>query len=211
MGVSEPFGQRGRLLAGVLLFTLLIGMLLVAGTTANDPLEHQYPTDVEVTPTPEMYVGEQVILGGRIVDTDPVTIATRASGYGRFTLVDANTEVRNLEGSLQTGDHVTVFGTLEDENTLVVEYGLTQSPDDRSYMFLVSFLGGLWVAGRFLTGWRFDRKTLAFVPRADTKAQGDDSPDTNSRSLSFDETDLKGTHESKSTTEPDRHTKRGDR
>ncbi|MFP8890767.1 hypothetical protein ACLI4U_13500 [Natrialbaceae archaeon A-CW2] len=209
--MSEPFGQHGRLLAGVLLFSLLIGMLFVAGTTANDPLEHQYPNEVEVTPNPETYVGEQVVLGGRITDTDPVTIATRASGYGRFTLVDANDQVQNADRPLETGDHVTVFGTLEDENTLVVEHGLTQSPDDRSYMFLVSFLGGLWVAGRFLTGWRFDRDTLAFVPRADTKSEGShSSPDMNARSLSFDETDLEGTDESK-TTEADQPAKRGDR
>ena len=32
-------------------------------------------------------------------------------------------------------------------------------------MYVISFVGGLWVLGRFGRGWRFDRERLAFVPR----------------------------------------------
>ncbi|WP_252700279.1 Slp family lipoprotein [Natronosalvus vescus] len=203
MAASELFGQRGRLFAGILLCCLLAGMMVWAGTTTDDPLEHQYPTDVEVTPTPETYVGEQVVLGGQIVDTDPVVIATRASGYGRFLLVDANDQVQNVDGALETGDHVTVFGTLTDEEALVVEHGLTQNPDDRGYMFLVSILGGLLVAGRFLNGWRFDRKALAFVPRSKAGSRGNE--DAKARSQ------LDGENEVDRNTQPTPNIKRGGR
>ena len=32
-------------------------------------------------------------------------------------------------------------------------------------MYVISFVGGLWVLGRFGRGWRVDRERLAFVPR----------------------------------------------
>ncbi|MHC3438601.1 hypothetical protein ACYJ1Y_10990 [Natrialbaceae archaeon A-gly3] len=157
-------GQRGRLLAGIFLFSLLVGGLVWAGAT-GDPLESEYPTEVDVTPTPETYVGEQVVLGGYVVETDPVVIATRASGYGQFTLVDADEAHQNADGPLEDGDHVSAFGTLEDDSTLVVEHGLTRDQSETSYMYVVSALGGLWVAGRFFQSWRFDRSAFAFVPR----------------------------------------------
>ncbi|WP_227014852.1 hypothetical protein [Natronorubrum aibiense] len=161
---SPLAGQRSRLLAAVVLVALVAGCLVWAGTTP-DPLESQYPDETSVTPSPEAYVGEQVVLGGFVVETDPVVIATRASGYGRFTLVGANDELQNADGPLTMGDQVTAFGTLEDESTLVVERTTTRESSETAYMLLASAVGGLWVAGRFLRGWRFDRTTLAFVPR----------------------------------------------
>ena len=165
--MSEPYGQSGRVLAAFVLGALLVGSLVWVGATAADPLESQYPDETEVTPEPEAYVGEQVVLGGFVVDTDPVVIATRASGYGRFTLVDADDRLQNAVGPLDVDDRVAAFGTLEDESTLVVERTTTRQPSETAYMYVVSAIGGLWVVGRFLRGWRFDRSTLAFVPRRD--------------------------------------------
>ncbi|SIS07044.1 hypothetical protein [Natronorubrum thiooxidans] len=156
--------QRSRILAALILVVLLAGCLVWAGTTP-DPLESQYPDETEVTPAPEAYVGEQVVLGGFVVDTDPVVIATRASGYGRFTLVDADDRLQNADGPLAVDDRVTAFGTLEDESTLVVERTTTRETSETAYMYVISAIGGLWVAGRFIRGWRFDWSTLAFVPR----------------------------------------------
>ncbi len=163
--MSEPYGQSGRVLAAFVLGALLVGSLVWVGATAADPLESPYPDETEVTPEPEAYVGEQVVLGGFVVDTDPVVIATRASGHGRFTLVDADDHLQNAAGPLDVDDRVDAFGTLEDESTLVVERTTTRQPSETAYMYVVSAIGGLWVVGRFVRGWRFDRSTLAFVPR----------------------------------------------
>ncbi|WP_440769448.1 hypothetical protein [Natronorubrum sp. DTA28] len=164
--MSEPYGQRGRVLAGLVLLALLFGCLVWAGATTDDLTESRYPDEVEVTPDRESYVGDRVVLGGFVVDTDPVVIATRASGYGRFTLVGADTQLKNDGGPLEEGDRVTAFGTLEDESTLVVERTTTRESSETSYMLLVSALGGLVSAWWFVRHWRFDRGALAFVPRA---------------------------------------------
>lgn len=172
-----PFGQYGRLFAGVLLLGLLSGSLLWAGTTPEDPLSSPYPDEAEVTPSPESYVGEQVRLGGIVVDTDPVVIATRASGYGRFTVVGAEDHRLNADGPLERSDRVTAVGTLEDESTLAAERVMTGGAAETRAMIVVSFVGGLWVAGRFVRDWRFDRSTLAFVPRETTDSKRGDRHD----------------------------------
>ncbi|ELY37823.1 hypothetical protein [Natronorubrum tibetense] len=164
--MTEPYSQFGRILAGIILVALLTGSLVLAGTTTGDPLEGAYPDESDVTPTPEEYVGEQVILGGFVVDTDPVVIATRASGYGQFVLVDVNTATGNIDAPLEIGDRVNTFGTLEDDSALVVERAITREGSEAQYMYLVSALGGLWVVWRFINHWRFDRSALAFRPRA---------------------------------------------
>ncbi|MCU4975425.1 hypothetical protein OB955_22290 [Halobacteria archaeon AArc-m2/3/4] len=163
--MQEPYGQHGRLLAGVLLVGLLAGCLVWAGTMSDDPLSSQYPDEVEVTPSSEAYVGEQVRLGGFVVDTDPVVIATLASGHGRFTLVDANDHLLNSDRPLERDDRVTAVGRLEDDSTLAVERVMTGDSADTRSMIVISLVGGLWVAGRFVRGWRFDSESRAFVPR----------------------------------------------
>ncbi|WP_265110594.1 hypothetical protein [Halosolutus halophilus] len=168
-------GQRGRTLAALVLVVLLAGCLVWAGATPGDPTTSEYPDEVDVTPSPETYVGEQVVLGGFVVDTDPIVIATRASGYGRFTLAGANDHLQNADGPLERGDRVTAFGRLEDESTLVVERTTTREPSETYYMLGVSLVGGLWVASRWLRDWRFDRTTLAFAPR-DESATPQDHP-----------------------------------
>ncbi|WP_222912754.1 hypothetical protein [Natrinema sp. SYSU A 869] len=163
--MQEPFGQRGRLAAGVVLLAILAGLVLWAGAVPSDLMTSGHPDEVEVTPNREAYVGEQVAIGGRVVDTEPVVIATRASGYGRFTLANADEELQNSDMALERGDRVTAFGTLEDESTLVVDRTTVGNASGTAYMLFVSFVGGLWVVSRFVRDWRFDRGQLAFVRR----------------------------------------------
>lgn len=163
--MSEPCGHYGRVLTGVVLVGLLIACLIWAGATTGDLTESEYSDKTDVTPEPTAYVGDQVALGGYVVDTDPVVIATRTSGYGQFTLVDANAQLRTTDDPLAQGDRVTAFGTLEDDSMLAVERTLTRDSSETRYMFAASALGGLWVVGRFIRQWHVDRTVLAFAPQ----------------------------------------------
>ncbi|ELY90990.1 hypothetical protein [Natrialba taiwanensis] len=154
-----------RVVTIVALVAVLGGLFIWAGTMPTDPLEQPASDETEVPGDRGAYVGSTVTLGGQVVETDPVVIATRASGYGQFTVIDATEALQNTDGPLERGDHVTAYGTLEDESTLVAERTLTRESSEAGYMYLVSFLGGLWVVGRFVRGWRFDWETRAFVPR----------------------------------------------
>lgn len=175
MPASEPFGQSGRLLAGVALLVALLALMGWTGATAAEPLARDYPDEVEVTPNPDAYVGDRVALGGIVVETDPVVIATRASGYGRFTVVNADESLQQSAGPLEEGDRVTAFGALADESTLDAERTITSEPQETLYMVGVSFVAGCWVLVRLVRGWRFDRARVAFVPRSATATSA--SPD----------------------------------
>lgn len=206
MPSSEPVGQRGRVLLALVLVVALAGLLVWYGTLA--PYDHsvnEYPDETDVAPEPDAYVGQSVVLEGHVVDTEPVVIEITVDGAAsEFTVENANEALRS-GGPLEPGDRVTAFGTLTDASTLEAERSLTREPWELQYMYVVSFLGGLWVAGRFVQGWRFDRGRLAFVPRADpTRATGR-GPDSEAETLRYDEDDL----ESSPTLEAD--SKRGDR
>ncbi|WP_226038873.1 hypothetical protein [Natrinema sp. DC36] len=187
--MQEPFGQRGRLVAGVALLAILAGLVLWAGAVPSDLMSGGYPDEVDVTPNREAYVGEQVVLGGRVVDTDPVVIATRASGYGRFTLVNADSGLQNSDASLEQGDRVSAFGTLEDESTLVVDRTTIGDVSGTAYMLVVSFFGGLWAFGRFARDWRFDFGRFAVVPRDDPLSLRDVIPGTRGGASGGDRSD----------------------
>ena len=111
-----------------------------------------------------------------MIETDPVGIETDDETSKRFTTVDADAALLRDTDPLEEGDHVTAFGTLTDESTLEVERSLTREPWQVQYMYAVSFLGGLWVAGRFVQGWRFDRQRLEFVANADEPPTREKSP-----------------------------------
>jgi hypothetical protein len=58
-----------------------------------------------------------------------------------------------------------VYGTLEADNTIAVINTTVRQPWEYQYMYLVSFLAGLWTLGRFIRHWSLDRETLSFTPR----------------------------------------------
>ncbi|MDG5759739.1 hypothetical protein QA600_10340 [Natronococcus sp. A-GB1] len=172
MSSREPFGQGVRLAAIVLVVAALAGLIVWAGASPAEPMESELPDETEVPNDRADYVGEEVVLGGEVVETDPVVIATRASGYGQFTVLEANAAVQNTDDPLEVGDQVTASGTLEDEETLAAERATVQEPGDTRYMMLISLLGGFLVVGRVLRDWRFDLERLAFVPRERARSRG---------------------------------------
>ncbi|MFC7231868.1 hypothetical protein ACFQMM_11460 [Saliphagus sp. GCM10025308] len=173
--MAELHGQPGRVLAGLVLLALLVGCLLVAGTTSDELLESESPDQMDVRQDRAAYVGEQVVIGGFVVETDPVVVATLASGHGRFTLVDVDDRVLDADEPLEVNDRVNAFGRLEDESTLVVERAVTRKSSDNGYLYSVSVVGGLWIVGRLVRQWRFDPAAIAFVPRGNSSdAQSSD-------------------------------------
>ncbi|MFC4247704.1 hypothetical protein ACFOZ7_12130 [Natribaculum luteum] len=166
MPPREPYGQRGRLLAALVLLAVLAGFLVWDGTATADPSLNQFPDDEAVVNEPRAYVDERVVLGGRVVDTDPVVVEISHTGDSRtVTLEDVDATVQNADRALKRGDEVSAFGTLENPSTLATERTIVRESWELQYMYVVSLLGGLWVLGRFVRGWRFDREQLAFVPR----------------------------------------------
>jgi hypothetical protein len=161
----ELDGQRIRFLAFIGLTTALLTMLLWAGTLSPDPAMNSYPDEDQISQNPDAYVGQSVSVAGTVVDTDPLVIETVPDTGDSFQVT-----LRSLNRPAAVGDEITAFGTLEGESTLAVERATVRSPWEFTYMYIISFLGGLLVLGRLATQWRFDTTHLAFRPRG-----GDDA------------------------------------
>jgi hypothetical protein len=161
----ELDGQRIRLLAFVMLAAVLFATLLWAGTLSPDQAMNSYPDEDQIAQNPDAYVGQSVSLAGTVVDTDPLVIETVPDNGDPFRIT-----LQNLNRPAAVGDEISAFGTLEDESTLTVENATVRSPWEFTYMYIISFLGGLLVLGRLATQWRFDTTHLAFRPRGDDDA-----------------------------------------
>lgn len=163
---AEPLGQRGRAVMIGIFMVVLLGLLFWYGTVTPDPSSNDYPEATDVWPDVNDHIGERIVLRGAVLDTDPVIIGVLYDG-GSTTVVleNVNEALLNQEDPLTEGDAVSAFGVLRDESTLETERATTRDRWEYWYMYVISFVGGLWVLGRFLRGWRFDRDQLAFVSR----------------------------------------------
>lgn len=165
MPLLELEDQRIRLLSFLALGAFLFTMLLLAGTLGPNPAMNKYPDLNQVAQNPDAYVDHPVSLAGTVVSTDPLIIETVPDTSDPFQVT-----LQNLNRPVAVGDEISAFGTLEDETTLTVDRATVRSPWEFTYMYVVSFLGGLLVLGRLATQWRFDTTTLTFRPRGDDDA-----------------------------------------
>ena len=138
-----------------------IGVALATHGAAEaqpDPDRHDYPDDDHLVAEYDRYVGSDVVVSGRIESTEP-TVLRIESGAGeemRLTLTGAEFE---------RGDNVWLYGTARPDRTVAVESAVVRDDWELWYMYAVSALGGLVALGRFVDGWRLDRRRLAFEPR----------------------------------------------
>jgi len=91
---------------------VLAGLVLWAGAVPSDLMSGGYPDEVDVTPNREGLRGRAGRPRRSRRRHGPVVIATRASGYGRFTLVNADDGLQNSDAPLEQGDRVSAFGHL---------------------------------------------------------------------------------------------------
>lgn len=156
MNGIEPTDLRLRVATLVVLVALLAVTLVAAGTIDGTP---NYAGNEDLIDSYDAHLGEQAEVDGEVVGTDPVRIELE---YGPETFV---VTVEDVDESVEEGQHLRVFGTVDEDRTITASSTITRGPWERWYVLGISFLGGLWVLGRFLTGWQFDRTELVFVPR----------------------------------------------
>jgi hypothetical protein len=162
--------RRTRLLGVVFLLCLLAVLLVWAGTVSPNPEQHRYPGTEALLDDYDAYVGSHAQVGGTVVQTDPVVIELTYDERTR------ELTVHNLEQPVTTGEQIVVFGTVRDGSVIVAEAAHTRERWEAWYMYLISFVGGLWVLARLLNGWEIDRARWTIDPREDRRFRwGDDA------------------------------------
>jgi hypothetical protein len=150
-----------RLRTVFLLVALLAGLLLWAGTLDPAPDRNVYPDENEFGANYDAYIGSQIETGGTVRTTDPLVIEVSPDGRPAIELKLTNIDPSNV----RVGDEISVFGTLKLNGTVDVTTPTARSPWEYWYMYLVSFLAGLWTLGRFRRHWTLNTELLSFIPR----------------------------------------------
>ena len=157
-----PRGRR--LLAVGLLVGLLVGLSVWHGTLAPNAADGRFPGAEAIAVDGDTDIGERVTVWGTVVDTDPVVIETEPRGEPvRFTLTG------EAVAGASVGTSIGAHGTLQSDATIAVERALFQEAWELRYLYVISFVAGLWVLARFLRGWTVDRSTLSVSPREQTE------------------------------------------
>lgn len=178
--------RRARTVGVLCLVLVLGGLCLVYGGQTTVQAEATLPQADDLGYDAERYVGTAVEVSGIVIDTDPVVIGAEYNYYaagerhgGFFTLT-----LRGLSVDLAERQIVEVYGVLESPEALTVQTLVVIPAGHSLYMYLVSFLAGLWVLGRLLAHWRLDSTRFAITKRTTpvrlwpsrhpTETEGDD-------------------------------------
>lgn len=160
--------RRYRALGIVLLLAATVGLcVLYAGAElwaqpSNDAVVES-PTDVD---------GQQALLFGEVLSTDhdQQTAVIEIQEIPQVTVTVTNIRPEQLD-QIETGASIQVFGTLEDDSSIIVADNIVidyRGPADRLYVYATSILGGLLAAGYFLRYWRIEWRQLRFTPRGES-------------------------------------------
>lgn len=153
---------RWRFAALLLLLGLLVVLFVWAGTIEADPADNNYPGTGDILENPDEYVGDRVSVSGTVIDTDPLTIEDETVPGETITFVIDGADVDPA-----VGDEVIVYGTLQPDNRVDAINTVHREPWEAVYMYIISFLGGLWVLARLVNGWTVDTATWSIVPRTE--------------------------------------------
>lgn len=160
-GVSSrwPSTLHGRAVLVTVLVLAQLGLLVWFGSLNPNPALGRYPGQESLATDYDVYVGERVSVDGRVVSTDPVTIrAEHPDGSLQLVITDVGHAVTE-------GDFLQVYGIVEPGGIVRAINTFAVPPTGRWYTWGVSFIAGLWVLGRVIHDWRFDRSTGGLAPR----------------------------------------------
>jgi len=145
------------------LLACLGGLCFWYGTLAPAPAANDYPGNAAVLGEYQEYVGDRVVVGGRVVETSPLTIELTdgAADPRRVTVLDH-------DSSAAVGDRLRVYGVLREDGTVEAIRTLAVPRWGLQYTWGISLVAGLWVLGRILSHWEVDRTRLGLRPRGNT-------------------------------------------
>lgn len=148
---------RSRKSAVVVLLIILVILFVWYGSLNPEPEKGHYPSSEHVVQDHEAYIGEKVDVGGRVVKTDPLTIEVQ---YGDDSVL---LEIANATKDADIGDRVSVFGTLNEDDTITAQTVIVRPITNWYYMYGVSGVAALWLSIRIISHWKYT--PTGFKPR----------------------------------------------
>lgn len=151
---------RSRVGLLILLLTALFGLLVWYGTLGPNPAVGAYPGAADLGRNYGDYLGNRVVVVGRVIGTDPIVIATPYGSEQTLQLTITDTALET-----DRGNKLRVFGTIQEQHTIRVINAFTIPATGLWYTWSVSFLAGVWVFARLIRNWQVACDTWELMPR----------------------------------------------
>lgn len=148
---------RSRKSAVVVLLIILMILFVWYGSLNPEPEKGHYPGSEHVVQDHETYAGEKVDVGGRVVETDPLTIEVE---YGDDSIL---LDISNTTKDADEGDRISVFGTLNEDYTITAENVIVRPLINWYYMYGISGAAAIWLLIRLISHWKYT--PTGFKPR----------------------------------------------
>lgn len=150
---------RSRLLVVILTLLILTFFFTWYGSLEPDPEKSSYPSQEHLIEDYDAYIGEEVKVGGKVIDTDPVKIEAEHGDES----IELN--ITGVEESVEKGDRLTVYGVLKEDKTIAAENAVRHPFLNWNYMYIVSGAAAVWVLIRIVKQWRWDPETASLKVR----------------------------------------------
>ncbi|MEF8834748.1 MAG: hypothetical protein V5A76_01190 [Candidatus Thermoplasmatota archaeon] len=150
---------RARTVVVMLLVLLLFSLFIWYGSLSPAPEKGRFPGNDEVVEDYDGYIGKEVEITGKVIETDPVRIEVE-SGDNTIEL-----KIEDLQEKPDKGDKLSVFGTAEENRTIHAQNAIIRPFWRYVYMYGISLIGAGWIGLRLIGQWRFDKESLAFEAR----------------------------------------------
>lgn len=150
---------RLRIIGTIFLLSILLVFFIWYGHSTPNPEKGNFPNEKHIIEDYDSYIGEKVELGGEIVETKPLTIEVKSGSESIFLLI------KGIDEPVNEGDHLTVYGLLENNNEIRVFNFIVQKRIKIIYMYGISSIAAVWVLSRLIKGWVFNIKHWTLEPR----------------------------------------------
>jgi len=152
---------RYRAVAALLLLTALSGLFVHAGVTDNE--RNPYPDAEELAAGYDSYVGDRVLLSGRVIAVDGTGFDIGVDADG----VTIELRVDGVSAAVDPGGVVQVYGELQPDQTMTAERVVVVNTGSGAewYKYGVSAVGAVGFLVLFFRQWRIDAETWTVEAR----------------------------------------------
>lgn len=160
------FSRGRRVILILFLLTVLFSLLVVGGIDRPPAPELGiYPHTEEIAQQSTDYQNQSVSFVAQVVSTEPVIVrATYGTELGAKSI---RLKITELGAIVNRGDRLQIFGVLIGPQTVRATNVVVVPQSGLWYVWVISFIAGLWILGRIIRHWKIDLQTWAFLPRAE--------------------------------------------
>ncbi len=147
--------KKARFTAILILLILLFTSFVYYGSQSPRPEYGNYPGEEHLIKDYQSYINEKVNVGGRVVETEPLTIEVK---YGRDTM---ELTILNATVSPEEGDRLSVYGVMKEGGSLEAINSVNRPKLNFYYMYVVSVLAAIWVAYRIFDQFKWEDRAAS--------------------------------------------------